>query len=92
MRYPGYTDFEGRIFWAAGNIGPTALPGQYTVRLTVDGQTQERDFEIKLDPRLEGVTIAQLQERFQLALRIRDGGLAQGGGSWRGARLRPARR
>jgi len=72
MRYPGYTDFEGRIFWAAGNVGPAAVPGNYQVRLTADGVTQTQDFEIKLDPRLEQVTIADLQARFDLALRIRD--------------------
>jgi photosystem II stability/assembly factor-like uncharacterized protein len=72
MRYPGYTDFEGRIFWAAGNIGPAAVPGNYQVRLTADGVTQTQDFEIQLDPRLEHVTIADLRARFDLALRIRD--------------------
>lgn len=72
MRYPGYTDFEGRIFWAAGNVGPAAVPGTYRVRLTADGVTQTQEFEIKLDPRLERVTIADLRARFDLALRIRD--------------------
>jgi photosystem II stability/assembly factor-like uncharacterized protein len=72
MRYPGYTDFEGRIFWAAGNVGPSAVPGTYQVRLTADGETQTQDIEIKLDPRLERVTLADLQARFDLALRIRD--------------------
>ena len=72
MRYPGYTDFDGRIFWAAGNIGPVAIPGEYQVRLTVDGESQTQSFEIGIDPRMETVTIAQLRERFELALRIRD--------------------
>lgn len=74
MRYPGYTDFEGRIFWAAGNQGPAAVPGQYVVRLTVDDHpTQEQRFEIKMDPRLAGrVTMADLQRRFDLAIQIRD--------------------
>ncbi len=74
MRYPGYTDFEGRIFWAAGNQGPQALPGRYAVRLTVDGVTEEQDFEIKMNPRLidTGVTMADLQQRFDLAMKIRD--------------------
>jgi hypothetical protein len=72
LRYPGYTDFDGRIFWAAGNNGPTAIPGRYQVRLTADGETQTQDFEIKIDPRMEHVTIAQLRERFEFALRIRD--------------------
>ncbi len=72
MRYPGYTDFEGRIFWAAGNVGPTAVPGTYQVRMTADDVTQTREFEIKLDPRLERATIADLRARFELALQIRD--------------------
>ena len=72
MRYPGYTDFDGRIFWAAGNMGPAAVPGTYQVRLTTDGVTQTQEFEVKLDPRLERITIADLQARFDLALSIRD--------------------
>ncbi len=74
MRYPGYTDFDGRIFWAAGNFGPAALPGTYTVRMTVDDhEPQSQDFRIELDPRVDGtVTMAQLEERFNLAMQIRD--------------------
>ncbi|MBE0594974.1 MAG: hypothetical protein IH616_21525 [Gemmatimonadales bacterium] len=73
LRYPGYTDFDGRIFWAAGNFGPAAVPGRYQVRLRTGGVEQTREFEIGLDPRLRGqVTVAQLQARFDLALRIRD--------------------
>ncbi len=74
MRYPGYTDFEGRIFWAAGNQGPAALPGTYTVRMTVDGTAYEQDFEVRMNPRAasEGVTMADLQARFDFAMQIRD--------------------
>lgn len=73
LRYPGYTDFDGRIFWAAGNQGPVAVPGHYTVRMTVSGSgTQIQDYEVKMDLRIQGVTVADLQDRFDLALRIRD--------------------
>jgi photosystem II stability/assembly factor-like uncharacterized protein len=73
LRYPGYTEFEGRIFWAAGNQGPLAPPGRYQVRLTTGGASQTQDFEIKMDPRLQGrVSVAQLRERFDFALKIRD--------------------
>ncbi len=73
LRYPGYTDFKGRIFWAARNAGPVAVPGKYQVRLTAGGVTQTQDFQVKLDPRLAGqVTLAQLQEQFDLAIKIRD--------------------
>jgi photosystem II stability/assembly factor-like uncharacterized protein len=71
LRHPGYTDFDGRIFWAAGNTGPTALPGRYQVRLTVDGVSQTRSFDIELDPRLD-VPMETLRERFNLAMTIRD--------------------
>jgi hypothetical protein len=73
LRYPGYTDFQGRIFWAAGNSGPVAVPGRYQVRLTAGGVTQTQDFEVKMDPRLQGtVTVAQLKEQFDLTMKIRD--------------------
>jgi photosystem II stability/assembly factor-like uncharacterized protein len=74
MRTEGWTDFEGRIFWAAGNAGPAVLPGAYQVRLTVDGNSQTRDFEIEMNPRAmaEGVTVADLRARFDLAQQIRD--------------------
>ena len=74
MRLEGYTDFEGRIFWAAGNQGPEVVPGDYSVRLTVDGEVMERDFAIEMNPRsiAEGVTLADLQERFRFAIEIRD--------------------
>jgi hypothetical protein len=73
LRYAGYTDFQGRIFWAAGNAGPVAVPGRYQVRLTAGGTTQTQDFDVKLDPRLDGkVTVAQLKEQFDLTLKVRD--------------------
>jgi photosystem II stability/assembly factor-like uncharacterized protein len=74
MRYPAWRDFEGRIFWAAGPTGPEALPGRYAVRLTVDGEVLEEDFEIEMNPRAaaEGVTVADLQARFDFAMQLRD--------------------
>ncbi len=74
MRTAGWTDFEGRIFWAASPTGPAVLPGRYQVRLTVDGSSQSRDFEIRMNPRAaaSGVTLADLQTRYDLATRIRD--------------------
>jgi hypothetical protein len=73
MRLDGYTDFEGRIFWAAGNIGPAIVPGEYKVQLTVDGTViGTSSFNLQLDPRIDGVTQADLQARFDLAVQIRD--------------------
>jgi len=73
LRYPGFADFDGRIFWSGRNAGPVAVPGAYEVRLTVDGETSREGFRVTLDSRLEGdVTLADLRERFDLAIRVRD--------------------
>ena len=72
LRYPGFTAFPGMILWSAGNNGPVAVPGRYQVRLTVDGQAQTQPFEIRMDPRIRGVTVADLQKRFDLAIQLRD--------------------
>ena len=60
------------VFWAARNRGPLALPGQYQVRLTADGQAVVQPAEIRLDPRVGTVAEADLQKRFELASQIRD--------------------
>ncbi|HEX2080520.1 MAG TPA: hypothetical protein VHG08_22645 [Longimicrobium sp.] len=73
LRYPGPTSFPGMILWAADTAaGPRALPGTYTVRLTADGQVQRQAFTVRTDPRLQGVSQADLQRRFDFAMRIRN--------------------
>jgi photosystem II stability/assembly factor-like uncharacterized protein len=66
MRHPGYTSFDGMIFWAAGNRGVLALPGQYKARLIADGAVQEQAFTISADPRVTA-SPADLKARFDLA-------------------------
>ena len=70
MTYPGFTEFKGMILWAAANTGPQALPGNYQVRLTVDGKPYTQPAEIRLDPRAGPVAPADLQKRFDLATTI----------------------
>ena len=75
MRYEGAVVFPGMIMWAAQpQRGPAAPTGKYSVRITAHGETQARDFNIAIDPRLvaEGVTEADLLEQFTLSLRVRD--------------------
>jgi photosystem II stability/assembly factor-like uncharacterized protein len=50
---------------------PVAPPGQYSVRLSVDGQTYEEHFEIRRDPRIN-VTDADLSAQFELMVELRD--------------------
>ncbi|MDC6405348.1 MULTISPECIES: WD40/YVTN/BNR-like repeat-containing protein [Maribacter] len=71
MRYPGFDAFKGMIFYSSPNIGPKAVPGNYKVRLTYNGQVQERDFTILKDPRLE-ITQEELQDQFDFLIRVRN--------------------
>lgn len=50
-------------------LGPHALPGKYTVRLTANGRTLTAPLNIKLDPRLK-TTPAGLQQMFDLEQRL----------------------
>lgn len=70
MRHPGFTDFPGMILWTSRNNGITAVPGQYQARLTVDGKVFTQPFEIRSDPRLTGVTQADLAARFDFASQV----------------------
>jgi photosystem II stability/assembly factor-like uncharacterized protein len=73
LRYPGPTSFPGMVLWAADTAaGPRALPGTYTVRLTADGQVLRQTFTVRTDPRLRGVSQADLQRRFDFAMQIRN--------------------
>jgi len=73
LRYPGATVFKGMILWSARpQNGPMAPAGMYQVRLTSAGQTLTQPLEIRLDPRLTGITEGDIQEQFKLATMIRD--------------------
>ncbi len=45
-------------------LGPNALPGNYTVRLTVDDKTSTAPLTIKMDPRVK-VSASALQKKFE---------------------------
>jgi hypothetical protein len=71
LAYPGAVTFPGMILWGATTNGPTALPGTYQVRLTVDGKPQTQPLVIRKHP-LRNTPDADLAEQFNLALQIRD--------------------
>jgi photosystem II stability/assembly factor-like uncharacterized protein len=66
-RVPNYYLFE----YGDGGRGPFALPGKYTVRLTVDGKSQTAPLDLKLDPRVQ-LGQQDLEKQFNLHLQIRD--------------------
>jgi hypothetical protein len=71
MRYPKAQDFKGMILWWASINGPQALPGNYSVRLTVGEETQSHNFKILKDLRTE-VTDAEMKKQFDFLMAIRD--------------------
>src|SRR5205814_7071205 len=52
-------------------VGPIVVPGKYTVRLTVDGQSAAQPIEILRDPRV-ATSVADLDLSVKLQLRLRD--------------------
>jgi hypothetical protein len=73
LRYPGATVFKGMIMWSARpQNGPLAPPGNYQARITAGGVSITHPFEIRLDPRVKNISLADLQEEFKLSMKIRD--------------------
>ena len=71
LRYAGAQTFPGMILRSASpERGPLAPPGTYRVRLSADGQIAEQSLTVLKDPRIEGVTDADLQAQFDLARQI----------------------
>jgi hypothetical protein len=63
------------VLWgasSAGEEGPIALPGEYTARITANGETKTQPMKIEKDPRLPQITQEDLQKQFDLAMKIRD--------------------
>jgi hypothetical protein len=83
MRYPGTVmplpsgaldvftsvDFSGASY--SPPTSPVALPGQYKVRLMVNGVTREQPFEIRKDPKIMA-SDDDLRAQFDLMVDIRD--------------------
>jgi hypothetical protein len=72
LHYPGPTVFPGMILRGGSTFGPTAVPGNYEIELTVDGQKQRKVLAIVKDARLSNVSDADLREQFTLASQVSD--------------------
>jgi hypothetical protein len=57
-----------------GRGGPTARPGQYEIKLTVDGKALSQWVNVEADPRIasSGITVDDLKAQETLALQVRD--------------------
>lgn len=58
-------------FFFRGAAGPQVLPGNYKVRLIVNGRKMEQPLTVRLDPTVK-VTMAELQQQFDVAMKLRD--------------------
>ncbi|MEQ8575267.1 MAG: glycosyl hydrolase [Fulvivirga sp.] len=63
MRYTGAEGFDGMILWWASLNGPKAVPGNYKVKLEVNGKAQEQPFAILKDPRSSS-SVTDLKAQF----------------------------
>ena len=71
LQYQPVVTFPGMVLWGATTSGPTALPGTFEARLTVDGRSQTQSFMVKKHP-WHNVTDADMRSQFDLASQIRD--------------------
>ncbi len=69
LHYEGAPRIPNSPLWGGSTNGPTALPGDYQVRLTVDGKPQTQQFKIVPDPRL-AVSADDLKKQFDLMQKI----------------------
>jgi DNA-binding FrmR family transcriptional regulator len=65
------TSFPGIILWAGSTQGPRVPPGQYEVRLTVNGQTLSQSCAVRKDPRIN-TTSEDFAKQYELGLKMRD--------------------
>ena len=70
LRYEKAKVPDSLIIWGF-NAGPTAIPGEYGVRMTIGDLQQTESFKIEKDPRL-ATTDKDYQDQLALCLRIRD--------------------
>jgi photosystem II stability/assembly factor-like uncharacterized protein len=69
LRYASVASVPQSPLWGGGTQGPVALPGQYQVRLTVDGKSQTQPIEVKPDPN-SPASAEDLQKQFDLLSKI----------------------
>jgi photosystem II stability/assembly factor-like uncharacterized protein len=71
---PAVLEFEYPIAAVYGDTpleprGPWVLPGDYTVRLTVDGQTESQPLTVRMDPRVK-TSPTDLKEQYSRSMQV----------------------
>lgn len=65
----GGSRFPGAAFFGFGGSSPAVLPGDYTVKLTVNGKSYTQPLTVKMDPRIK-TPIIDLQKQFETGMAI----------------------
>ena len=71
MRYPPAKKFDGMILWWASLSGPQAIPGNYSVTLNVNGETESQPFKILKDPRSPS-SMEDYRKQYAFVKEVRD--------------------
>jgi uncharacterized protein YjgD (DUF1641 family) len=71
MRYPPAKRFDGMILWWASLGGPQAIPGNYSVTLNVNGETESQPFKILKDPRSPS-SMEDYRKQYAFVKEVRD--------------------
>ena len=69
MRYKDASSFDGMIMWSGSLAGPRAVPGEYSVELTVNDESKTQNFTILADPRL-GISQEGYQSQFDFITEV----------------------
>jgi photosystem II stability/assembly factor-like uncharacterized protein len=69
---PSYPISATYMNTAPDQTSPWVMPGNYIVRLTIDGKIHEQTITIKMDPRVK-TPVASLQQQHDLSLQCYDG-------------------
>jgi photosystem II stability/assembly factor-like uncharacterized protein len=69
LRYDDPVQIPDAFYAGLPPRGPIALPGQYTLKLTYEGQSHTAPLTLQLDPRVKG-SPAGLQQKFALSMQV----------------------
>ncbi len=72
LRTQPAASFPGMILWGVRTMSPTVPPGEYTVRLTADGLTDETTIRVERNPWITDVSQEDLQAQYDFAIQIRE--------------------
>ncbi len=62
--------FPGMILWGVRTMAPKVPPGTYTIRMTADGRARTTQLEVRANPWITDVTVADMHEQYAFGREI----------------------